>query len=247
MPTSLRVHLLPSLVLSEDLRDRTVVVIDVLRATTTIIQAIAAGARQVIPCLEIDEVHAIAAKQSSAVLLGGERGGRKIPGFDLGNSPEEYSPAVVKDKTIVFTTTNGTKAMQRCRDARSVLIGAFVNFSALCERLSTIEQIDLICAGTDNQITREDVLLAGAVAEDMLEVHIGRVEMNDQALIALDAWRSAREDMRHASPLVDKLRGSRGGRNLLELGHERDIDLAADIDRFAIVPTLDLKDWVIVG
>lgn len=249
MPRSLRVHLLPSLVSPEALAGRTVIVIDVLRATTTIVQALAAGAEAVVPCGEVAEAKRLAQATGATALLGGERGGVKIADFDLGNSPSEYTPSVVRGKRIFFTTTNGTQAMQRCRAARRVLIGAFVNFSAVCDALREVVEIDLLCAGTDNQITREDVLFAGAVADDLIEQSGGErkrhYDISDQALIALDAWRAARDDMRQALPLVDKLRSSHGGRSLLDLGHDRDIDLAADIDRFTIVPELDLASWQI--
>lgn len=246
MSVSLNVHLLPTLVSPEELSGSTVVVIDVLRATTTLVQALASGAREVVPCLEIDEARAGKAKLAEQALLGGERGGVKIEGFDLGNSPGEYTPEVVAGRTILFTTTNGTKAMQRCRAAQRVLIGAFVNFSAICHALSTAPCIDLVCAGTDNQITREDVLFAGAVADDLVE-HAGgdkstKYLLNDQAYIALDAWRAARQNLR-SQPLIECLRSSRGGRNLLELGHDDDIHLAADLDRFTLLPELDLATW----
>ncbi|HTN76480.1 MAG TPA: 2-phosphosulfolactate phosphatase [Pirellulaceae bacterium] len=252
MAESLRVHLLPSHVSPEELAGHAVVVIDVLRATTTIVHALAAGATSVLPCLEVEQALLLAQQFGPAVVLGGERGGRKIAGFDLGNSPEEYSPATVAGKRVIFTTTNGTKAMLRCRLARRVLIGAFVNFSAICERLRNEARVDLLCSGTDNQITREDVLFAGAVVEDLLEQgggeQVTKCELNDQALIALDAWRAVRADMRQAlSPLVDQLRSSRGGRNLLEIGQERDIDIAAQIDRLAVAPELDVATWVITA
>jgi 2-phosphosulfolactate phosphatase len=251
MTKSLHVHLLPSLVAPEDLAGRAVVVIDVLRATTTIVHALASGATTVVPCLEIEDARREASRRGGAALLGGERGGRAIEGFDLGNSPEEYSPARVAGKTIVMTTTNGTRAMLRCRQARRVLIGAFVNFSAICEALRDETDVDLLCAGTDNQVTREDVLFAGAVVDDLVQTMAaagaagGALELNDQGLIALDAWRAAREDMRQSAALVDRLRTSRGGRTLIDIGHERDIDIAADIDRFSVAPELDVKSWEI--
>lgn len=250
MSRTLRVHLLPSLVTPEELAGRAVVVIDVLRATTTIIHALAQGASAVIPCLEVEDARKAAEKLGSAALLGGERGGRAIAGFDLGNSPTEYQSERVSGKTIVMTTTNGTRAMLRCQAARRVLIGAFVNFSAICEQLRDEPHIDLLCAGTDNQVTREDVLFAGAVVDDIVRCAAAipaadAIELNDQALIALDAWRAAINDLRDALPLAEHLRSSRGGRNLIDIGHEHDIDIAAHIDRFSHVPELDVRAWQI--
>jgi 2-phosphosulfolactate phosphatase len=234
------VYLLPDLVEPAGLAGKTVVVIDVLRATTTIIHALSAGAVEVVPCLEIAEARRIAAEVGRDLILGGERGGLPIPGFDLGNSPAEYTPQRVAGKTVVFTTTNGTRAMQRCKLADRVLLGAFVNFSAICRELAGIAQIALLCAGTDGHVTREDTLLAGAIVVDLTRAK--RIRLNDQALLAADAWQTAVRLMTDR-PLGMMLRDSRGGRNLIDTGQENDIDLAAQIDKFDFVPQLDLTAW----
>lgn len=238
-------HFLPDLAAPNDLAGATVVVIDVLRATTTIVHALAAGAVDVIPCLEIDEARRIAARLGERAILGGERGGLRIEGFQLGNSPAEYTSSVVRDKTLVFTTTNGTRAMRQCVQARRVLIGAFVNFSALCDALAGEPRIYLVCAGTDRVITREDVLLAGAVVDELSRrpKTDDFASRNDQAEIAADAWRTAARGLATGTLLSDLLGASRGGRNLLEIGHEADIEIAATIDKFDLVPSLDLAAW----
>jgi 2-phosphosulfolactate phosphatase len=248
----IEVQLLPALVEPGGLVGKTVVVVDILRATTTIIHALAAGAAQVIPCLEVEEARRIAAGIPEGVVLGGERGGKQIPGFDLCNSPAEYTRQAVGGKTVVFTTTNGTRALRRCLAARRVLIGAFVNFSAVCRELAGEEEIVLLCAGTDGQVTREDTLFAGAVVEDLVgQTPAARTQgadaprspcLNDQAEIAADCWRTAVRILTDR-PLGLTLRRSQGGRNLIEIGQGNDIDLAAQIDRFDIVPQLDLAAW----
>lgn len=253
MPRTINVHLLPALVEPHELAGRTVVVIDVLRATTTIIHALAAGAKEVVPLLEVEEARELARKLMPHAVLGGERGGKRIEGFDLGNSPLEYTPAAVGGKTLVFTTTNGTRAMLRCAQARRILIAGFVNFSAVCRELAGEEQIDIVCAGTDGHVTREDTLLAGAIVEEcrpslrdvpsVNTARLGETACNDQAEIAADAWRSAVGALSGKDPLSAALRESRGGRNLIEIGHENDIDIAAQIDRFDIVPELDIAAW----
>jgi 2-phosphosulfolactate phosphatase len=188
----LSVHLLPDLVDESELAGATVVVIDVLRATTTITYALAAGAREVVPCLEIEDARQATRRfLSGEALLGGERGGVKIEGFDLGNSPEEYTSEVVKGRSVVFTTTNGTRAMMRCRKAKRVLIGSFVNLTAVQEAIEAEDNVAILCAGTDGQITYEDVLAAGAITAcrcsfSYYKLH-GRGEiptLNDQAMIA---------------------------------------------------------------
>jgi 2-phosphosulfolactate phosphatase len=239
-PRKIDVYLLPTLVEQEELAGRTCVVIDVLRATTTIVHALAAGATQVIPCLEVDEARRAAAEVGSSAVLGGERAGGKIAGFDLGNSPAEYTRSTVGGKALVFTTTNGTRALARCKAAKRVLIGAFVNFSAICSELAAAESVALICGGTDGEVTREDALLAGAIVVEL--ARSGSTTLNDQAELAADAWRTAVRFLTDR-PLGMTLRDSRGGRNLIGIGHENDIDLAAQLDRFDIVPELDLAAW----
>jgi 2-phosphosulfolactate phosphatase len=277
MSRTINVHLLPALVEPHELAGKTVVVIDVLRATTTIIHALAARAKEVVPLLEVEEALELARRLTPHAVLGGERGGKRIEGFDLGNSPLEYIPAAVGGKTLVFTTTNGTRAMLRCAQARRVLIAGFVNFSAVCRELADEEHIDIVCAGTDGHVTREDTLLAGAIVEECRQsrpsFQDGRegtwtsgevvspadiaqqsattpgssrrddLLCNDQAEIAADAWRAAVGALTGKDPLAAALRESRGGRNLIEIGHENDIDLAAQIDRFDIVPELDIAAW----
>jgi 2-phosphosulfolactate phosphatase len=257
-PRRIDVYLLPALVEPQQLAGQTVVVIDILRATTTIIHALAAGAVQVVPCLEIDEARLLAAGEfPGSAVLGGERGGLPISGFDLGNSPRDFTGERVGGKTVVFTTTNGTRAMIRCKAARRVLIGAFVNFSAVCREVMDEPNVALVCAGTDGHVTREDALFAGAVVCELargvppLPLGEGRGEgsptreclLNDQAELAADAWRSCTRDLTRGNPLNRALRASRGGRNLIETGQENDIDLAAQIDKFDIVPELDIATW----
>jgi 2-phosphosulfolactate phosphatase len=257
MPRTINVHLLPVLVEPHELACRTVVVIDVLRATTTIIHALAAGAKEVVPLLEVADARALAEKlPPGQAVLGGERGGKRIEGFDLGNSPLEYTPAAVGGKTLVFTTTNGTRAMLRCKEAARILIAGFVNFSAVCRELADAADVEIVCAGTDGHVTREDTLLAGAIVEECRQsrpslrdvpgsnmARLGETAYSDQAEIAADAWRTAVGSITGRDPLAAALRESRGGRNLIEIGHENDIDLAAQIDKFDIVPELDVATW----
>jgi len=245
MEKSLQVHLLPCLTTPAELANSVVVVIDVLRATTTIVHACAAGARAIIPCLEIDEALEQSERLGGQVVLGGERHGRAIEGFNLGNSPEEYTPSVVRGKTVIFTTTNGTRALNVCRQARRVVLGAFVNYSAVCELIRDSCKIDIVCAGTNNEVTREDVLLAGALVDDLHCNHRGAYVCNDQSAIAADAWRNLVAGFASGIPLAESLRASQGGRNMLEIGLERDIEVAASMDRFTIVPELDTEAWEI--
>lgn len=230
----LSAHFLPDLITEDALAGSTVVVIDVLRATTTLVHALAAGAREVVPCGTIDEARQAAARLADQKpLLGGERGGVRIEGFDLGNSPDEYRAEAVAGRTLVFTTSNGTRAMLRARQARRILLAAFVNRAAALAALAGEDSVDLLCAGTHGEVTGEDVLLAGALVEGLAD-RCPPESLNDQAWLARDAWRTAKQ-----GPLADVLRLSRGGRNLLAEGFPHDIATAAQLDRFEVVPVLD--------
>lgn len=237
-----------SLASPEQLAGGVAVVIDVLRASTTIAHALAAGAAEVIPCREVEEARRLASElPSGSVLLGGERRGERIPGFDLGNSPAEYSPARVAGKTVVFTTTNGTRAVLRCRQARRVLIGAFVNAAAVLRELVDQKRVDLVCAGTGGQISRDDLLLAGLLSARLARQPGIDCRLNSEAMMARHAWDAAfspsdgnRDEPPAPELLARELRNSLGGRNLAAIGLEGDIADAAQMDRLGCVPELDV-------
>jgi 2-phosphosulfolactate phosphatase len=233
MDRHLYVHLLPSLVPADRLREGVVVVIDVLRASTTIIHALGAGCSMVWPVATQAEAEQLAldlAAQGQVALLGGERACQPIPGFDLGNSPSDYTQDVCRGKPVILTTTNGTKALLHAAAAARVLVAGFVNFSAVCEQLAReTRSIHLLCAGTDEQITLEDTLLAGAFVDVL---HGESTAMCDSARLAWDCFEH------HGTIVEEGLRLSLGGRNLMAAGYEDDLILAAQIDRFLIVPEL---------
>lgn len=153
-----------------DVADHLVVVIDVFRAATTAAVALEHGARAVLPC-ETVEAAMIQAKSMdpAAVRLGGERHMQRVDGFDLGNSPLEYTESMVRDRTIVFTTTNGTRALAASQRAFACSFAGFVNVQAtvdaLAACLSTFGERDvtIICAGTDGHLSLEDVVCAGRI------------------------------------------------------------------------------------
>jgi 2-phosphosulfolactate phosphatase len=245
----LHVYALPKLVDPEEMAGGDAVVLDVLRASTTIVHALAAGAGEVVACLDVERAEAIAAEHPPGeVVLGGERGGLPLEGFDLGNSPDEYVTETVAGRTVVFTTTNGTRAMAQCRSAERAWIAAFVNVSAVVRKLAGAERIHLLCAGTDGQMSDDDILLAGLLVHRLQQRGEMMYKLNAQALTAWETWK-------HAFPLPQslgaeelpperlaaRLRDSLGGANLVAIGLEEDILAAAQIDRFDVVPALDPK------
>jgi len=249
MKPTLSVYALPKFIDPEELVGGTAVVIDVLRATTTIAYALDAGAKQIIPCLEIADALAAAEQFSpDEVLLGGEREGSPIEGFDLGNSPDEYTPERVEGKTVVFSTTNGTRAINHARAADEVFLAAFVNAGAVARRLFDREHIHIVCAGTDGKMSDDDVLLAGMLVE-RLQREGGMVyQQNGQAMTTREMWLHsfALPQALGAEPLdpdrlAAELRKSLGAQNLMSLGLDDDILAASWISRFDLVPRLDLK------
>lgn len=249
MKPTLNVYAVPKLVSAEELSGGTAVVIDVLRATTTIVYALDAGARAVVPCLAISDALALAKRlPAGEAVLGGERDGAAIEGFELGNSPDEYTPERVGGKTVVFTTSNGTHAIDHARSADEVLLAAFVNAGAVVRRLVDRENVHIICAGTDGRISEEDVLLAGMLVE-RLEREGGMVyRQNGQAITAREMWLHAfalpqalGAEVLDPDRVAAELRKGLGAKNLLELGLDADILAASWISRFDLVPVLDRK------
>lgn len=241
MTRDVKVHLLPTLFEPEEVRGGIAVIIDVLRASTTIVHALANGAREVIPCRTVDEARGVAAGYPpGTILTGGEREGLLIEGFDLDNNPFAYSRSVVDGKTLIFTTSNGTKALLRADQADRVLIGSFVNLQAIVNLLvdDWSRPIHLICAGTKGKITLEDSLCAGAIAQRLLTAaEDSEAEWSDDQLrLAMTTycfWSSTPE-------LFDwAMRHSFGGRNCTRLGFESQMLRAATCDLFDFVPEYD--------
>ncbi len=239
MTRLLNVHLLPSLCDPVDLQGGIAVMIDVLRASTTIVHALANGARAVFPFTDVEAVRQDANQHpGGSVVTGGERNGERIPGFDLDNSPLNYTRERIDGKTVLFTTTNGTQALKRCSQADRVLIGAFVNLDAIVSTLRhSGAPIHLVCAGTDGEVTTEDALCAGAIARGLEAVSPtapeSTYESNDAARIASDLFALHGQE---PSTLLAALRASCGGQNLVGLGFDDDIERAASVDLFDTVP-----------
>ncbi|MDG1894448.1 MAG: 2-phosphosulfolactate phosphatase [Fuerstiella sp.] len=240
MSRLISVHPLPALFEPSDVAGGIAVVVDILRASTTITRAVANGVDCVIPCGTVEEAVDVRNElPPGTCLLGGERGGVRIDGFDLSNSPADYAPSVVRGMSIGFTTTNGTRALIRSEKADDVLIGAFVNLSVVAERLRNSElPVHIVCAGTNGQITGEDVLYAGALVEQLVGSTAEGFEMTDSAQLAINHWRQESGDG-SSDALEAALRRSRGGRNLIELGYDCDIATAAKTDSVPWIGTLN--------
>jgi len=240
---------LPATVTPESLADDTVIVVDVLRATTTIISALANGATQVLPQPSIEAAREVYAGMNGDALLGGERQGQIVDGFTNGNSPVEYTSDVAAGKTLILATTNGTVAMEHCRQAKQVLIGAMVNVQAVAEAVLHEPNVTVMCSGTDRIITSEDILFAGAMIERIRSVResagIEPGKSTDTAQIAMNHWRQVQTEISADKPLADFFRTARGGINLVRIGLDHDIVFASQIDSLPHVPKLCKESWSI--
>jgi 2-phosphosulfolactate phosphatase len=249
----LNVFYLPQEVDERELTGSSVIVIDVLRATSTICQALAAGAREVVPFVEIDEAIAAANKLGRKnVVLGGERKGVLIDGFDLGNSPSEYTASAIQGRPVFITTTNGTRALQHARLAKQVIAASFLNLSAIVASLKNEAQVDILCAGTDGSETTEDILLAGAIVHKLMSDESGSWVANEQAEVAAGEWKKVilaadKNDESLHRLVSNSLNASLGGQNLISVGNSADIPVCARVDSLSIVPRLSMRDWKITA
>ena len=206
-----------------DLTRSVCVVFDILRATTTMITALANGAESIIPVEEISEALELR-RQRPDVLLAGERDGLRIRSnltggidFDLGNSPREFTSERVQGRTIVMSTTNGTRALRACAGAQAVLIGSFLNLRAITNWLRDNKppHLLLVCSGTYEQAALEDILAAGAICERVWPNYAG-------GLVADSAELARRIYPLMQGNLLDAMKQSRNGRRLLSMPALRD-------------------------
>ena len=217
-----------------------VVVLDVLRATSTIVEALANGARSVLPVDTADDAVRIAQNVGrDTVLLCGERKALPIEGFDLGNSPTEFTSERVGDRALVMTTTNGTRAFLAVAERRgggsgeggTILVASFLNLKAVTERLAAdARPVALVCAGREGRFGVDDAVCAGAIVRGL--------EAAGMELVLNDAGKAAMTLADPDRPLFETLKDSAAGRHLVELGLEEDVAFCARRDRTAVVPVL---------
>jgi 2-phosphosulfolactate phosphatase len=214
------------------LQGHLLVAIDVLRASTTICQALVSGARDILPVAEIEEAKRLAESLGREnTLLCGEREGRIIPGFDLGNSPLEYTAEKVKDKTLVMCTTNGTALLARLKGVETVIAG-FVNAETVTRYLlRSKDDVAILCAGLLGQFSLEDAVCGG-----MLVAGLGgrgrrrKVSLSDGAVAGKLLYK------RFAKNLLKMLQASHHGAYLTGLGFGQDLEFASRTDACPVLP-----------
>lgn len=218
--------------------DSVVVMIDVLRASTTISACLNNGAKEIIPSESIDKaVHIYSSLSKESRFLGGERNGIKPSGFDAGNSPDDYPAELVKGKTVIITTSNGTQLFQKCKQAKLKLIAGFVNIDAVTKKINSFTELNpavtgvvVLCAGTNGRISYEDTICAGAIIEKIN----GKPEdeLTDTAHIAMNLYRA------HINEMTDFLKTREHSVFLKNIGFEKDIDTAFSFNKFPVVPAI---------
>lgn len=220
------------------LRDKVVVAIDVLRASTTITYAMRAGAREVIPVATVEAAMKIVGNlHSTSTILCGERGGKRIEGFKLGNSPAEYTEESVNGKALILTTTNGAVALTKAKHARVCYVASFVNMSAVVQAIQETENVEsgdlvIVCSGREEEFSLEDATCAGMFITRLLPYYPATT-LSDSARAALSVYQQYGHDIHRT--LLD----SDHGRALIGLGFEDDIRVSAQIDSVPLVPVLE--------
>jgi 2-phosphosulfolactate phosphatase len=229
------------LLAKRDLRGSVCVVFDVLRATSSMITALANSAGAILPVAEISEAVALRTRDPQ-ILLAGERDGLKIEanltgsiGFDLGNSPREFTPETVRGRKIAMTTTNGTRALRACLGADKILIASFLNLRATAEflRAQQLKQLILVCSGTFEEAALEDVLCAGGLLQ-ALGKELEKYRTADSVSIARIIYEKTKGN------ILGAISNSRNGRRLLSRPElKEDVAWCAQRDIFNLVATMD--------
>lgn len=209
-----------------------VVVIDVIRATTTMTEALANGARAIYPTASTEDAVRLAQSFGREdTVLCGERKGMKIEGFDLGNSPREFTAEAVGGKRLVMSTTNGTRALMAGAEGERLLVCALTNLAAVSEALTGSERVAILCAGKEDEFSIEDALCAGALISRIRDAADEPPRLNDASRAALVLADSLQLDR---AVLAD----SAAGGVLSEIGLTDDLEICADVDRHDIVPEM---------
>ena len=210
---------------------KTTVVIDVLRASSTIVAALSNGARDVVPVATVEfAVKVSGGMFGGQILLGGERNTKKIEGFALGNSPLEYTPEVVTGKTIILYTTNGSKAIVKAKFSENLFVCSFLNLTVLAKHLISIDKdFEIMCSGRNNYYSMEDSVCAGKLITEIQKLK-DNVELSDSAKACLSLNKTFGKNT------LKMLQESEHGKILLENGFEEDLKYCSRLNSSEIIP-----------
>lgn len=224
---NIEVCLTPDLVHLYGVENKVVVVVDILRATSCMTTAIANGIKSIIPVATLDECMAL---KSKVCITAAERDGKMAEGFDIGNSPFSYMEKSLQGKTVAMTTTNGTLAITKSKEAEEVVVGSFLNKSAVINYLiSQPHDVLVLCAGWKGKMNLEDTLFAGAVVEGVKDYFDTE---NDSAITARILYNTAKDDM------LSFLANSSHAKRLSRLNIVKDIEFCLTEDVYNVVPMM---------
>ncbi len=218
----------------EDVRDKMVVIIDVLRASSTMVTALQNGAKGIIAVGDMDDASKISHNlDAKSFLMSGEKDGVTIQGYDLGNSPLEHTEGVVKGKTIILNTTNGTKAIRRCNLADRIIVGSFLNLRAIVEYLEQLdEEAVLVCAGWRGRLSLEDMLCAGNIIYELCDGQLS-AEARDGAKVAFGLYEKFGDDIENS------IKTSNYAVRLKDIVSEEDLEYCCQRSITDILPVLN--------
>ena len=220
-----------SAIRTEMISGKNAVVIDVLRASSVMVTAMSHGAREFIPVVSVEEALRMAASMpAGSFLLAGERDTQLISGFHLGNSPLEYSEERVRDKSIILTTSNGTRALNALDGAESIFIGTFLNSKALVEKLMPLDNVVLVCSGTNDDYSMDDGMFAAQVIHRILKKKTAH--LSDMAQSLLHAYESKKGNLK------DLLQDCYHLNLLIRNGFEKDVEYCLQSDKLSLVPQM---------
>lgn len=212
----------------EKIKDKTVIIVDMLRATSVIVTALKNGCREVIPVVDIEEAKSIVKDNRGNYVLGGERNAVKIEGFDFSNSPLEYREDIAKDKILVMTTTNGTKAINKAVSARNMLIGALINAKSVAKRAAELNNdVVIINAGTYGEFSIDDFICSGYIIERIIK--LANVKLSDIAVTAHYIYEENKD-------ILSFIKKAKHYNTLMKLGLEKDLEYCCQKDIIDSVP-----------
>jgi 2-phosphosulfolactate phosphatase len=212
---------------------KTAVIIDVLRASTTIIAAFQNGAKEIVPVATVEfAVKVSGGMFGGQTLLGGERNTIKVEGFALGNSPLEYTSEIVSGKTIILYTSNGSKAIVKAKFSENLFVSSYSNLSAVADQIIKLgKDFEILCAGKANSFSMEDTICAGRLIKEIITKN-GNIEITDTAKAAMSLDNSSGSD------ILKMLKECEHGKLLIENGFEEDLKYAATVDTSRVIPYL---------
>lgn len=238
-----------------ELKDKNVIIIDVLRSSTTMAVALSNGAKEIIPADNVTTAAKIARGTGNSLLCG-EREGKIVEGFDLGNSPLEYKREVVDDKSLVFSTTNGTSSIVKAKHSESCAIASFVNLSEIVKHIETRRKdLVIICSGKLGNFSLEDAVCAGVIINQIvwLKTKKKKYILGDAEIASLELGRIyAMDNCKPSSKKIMKmLKETEHGNYLMSLGFEEDLAVCSDINSYSCLPlymdgVIKLKEKIVI-